>query len=102
MTETSVVKKVRVQAPDGLHMRSASAVAVLVKQWNAEVILRKGQQSANAANVLEIMTLAVMQGEELTVEAKGPDAERAAEAVARLIENGFEPVPPICQRESAE
>ncbi|MCS7236959.1 MAG: HPr family phosphocarrier protein [Thermoguttaceae bacterium] len=101
MAEASVVRKVRVRAPDGLHMRSAAAIATLVRQRNAEVILHKGEQSANGANVLEILTLAVMEGEELTVEAKGPEAELAADAVVRFIENECEPVPPICLGENS-
>ncbi len=86
----SVVRKARISAPDGVHLRSAAALASAVKQWNAEVTLRKGEQKANAANVLEILTLVALEGDELLVEATGPDAEFAAEAVVRLIENGFE------------
>lgn len=90
MTEGLVVRKVRVRAPEGVHLRSAGALASLVKQWKAEVVLRKGDRSANGASVLEILSLVAMEGDELVVEASGPDAEAAAESVQRLIENGFQ------------
>ena len=41
---------------------------------------------ANAKSVFGIMMLTAPMGTELVIEAKGPDAEEAVEALAHLIE----------------
>jgi phosphocarrier protein HPr len=82
-------RNVKVLSPEGLHLRSASAIAAVTKQWNANVIVRKGDRQANAMNVLEILTLFAMEGDELVIEASGAEAQPAVEAIAKLFENGF-------------
>jgi len=82
-------RNVKVLSPEGLHLRSASAIAAVAKQWNADIIIRKGDQQANAMNVLEILTLFALEGDELVIEAAGAEAEPAVEAIAKLFENGF-------------
>jgi phosphotransferase system HPr (HPr) family protein len=83
-------RNVKVLSPEGLHLRSASAIAAVAKRWNADIVIRKGDQRANAVNVLEIITLFALEGDELVIEATGTEAELAVEAVAKLFENGFE------------
>lgn len=100
--ESAVLRKVVFPSPEGLHLRLASAVASLVKQKNAEVYIRKGDRVACAANVLEILTLCALQGDELVIEARGPDAEPIAAEVAWLFENGSDEPPsqPAVRKES--
>jgi hypothetical protein len=54
------------------------------------VTVQKDGQTANAANILELMSLGAAQGTELVLSAKGSNAEEALNALARLFANEFE------------
>ena len=47
-------------------------------------------QTANAANILELMSLGAAQGTKLVLAAKGPDANAALESLGCLFVNDFE------------
>jgi phosphotransferase system HPr-like phosphotransfer protein len=48
-------------------------------------MIQKGSQFADAANVLDLLSLAATHGTELVLTATGPEAEEALEAVAGLF-----------------
>jgi phosphotransferase system HPr (HPr) family protein len=84
---TQLVRIVRVNTPEGLHMRKCAAIAELVGRYQATVTLQKGDQSEDAASVLGLMLLAATEGTPLTVVATGPEAELAVQAVVDLFED---------------
>jgi phosphocarrier protein len=43
----------------------------------------------NGKSIIGVMMLAAEFGSSITIRASGPDAERAAEALAALVANGF-------------
>ena len=61
----------------------------LANQFDAEVILQKGDKQANANSVLGLMMMESHQGEQVTVISEGPDAEAAMDAVEALIAGRF-------------
>jgi phosphocarrier protein len=73
----------------GLHARPAAKVAQTASRFTAEVRLRYGDLMANAKSILGVMALAVRCGDVLTLEADGPDAQAALEALAELFAGGF-------------
>lgn len=89
MSETKATRTVTVANPDGLHIRAASLIAKAAGQVPARVELIKGSQRVDATNVLQILSLCVMEGEQLLLESTGRDAEAALEALAELFENKF-------------
>jgi phosphoenolpyruvate-protein phosphotransferase len=66
----------------GLHARPAALLAQRAKSFGAQATLAAHGRSANARSVVAIMALGVRQGDELSIQASGPDA---AEAVASLV-----------------
>jgi len=89
MCQTKATRTVTVTNPDGLHIRAASLIAKLTGQLPARVELVKGSQRVDATNVLQIVSLCALEGEQLLLEAIGRDAEAALEALAELFENRF-------------
>lgn len=89
MSQTKATRTVTVTNPDGLHIRAASLIAKLTGQLPARVELVKGSQRVDATNVLQIVSLCALEGEQLLLEAIGRDAEAALEALAELFENRF-------------
>ncbi len=81
----SVSRTVLVRNPQGLHARPASQVTALVGGFDARVTLN----GANAASLLAIMALGLTQDSEVLVEATGPQAPQALDAVAAAFEGGF-------------
>ena len=57
--------------------------------FESKVELHSGDQEADAGEILQLMSLGVPQGTEITLQAKGPDAEEALDAVAHLFADNF-------------
>ena len=61
-----------------------------VCQYDAQVVIRKGNQIAEAGSVLDLLSLGAAQGSKLLLSAKGPQAEEAIAALTQLFEAEFE------------
>ena len=65
----------------GLHARPAARLAQRAKSFAAEINLGAHGRSANARSVVAIMALGVRHGDELSIEARGVDAEQAVSSL---------------------
>jgi phosphotransferase system HPr (HPr) family protein len=66
------------------------AVANLVHEasaFNCSIYLLKGERRANAKSLLGVISLGITDGDELTVQADGEDAEAAVKALINFINN---------------
>ncbi len=79
-------RQVIIRDPLGFHMRPLTAFAQRAGQFQCAVTLAKDNQRVNGKSPLELMLLAAQQGTELTLEVSGPDAARALEVLAEMIE----------------
>jgi phosphocarrier protein len=73
----------------GLHARAARLLVEAVRGFEAEVTIRRDEQTVNAKSILEIMMLAAGPGTALEVVAIGPDADAAVAAVCALVQQRF-------------
>jgi phosphocarrier protein len=73
----------------GLHARAAAKFVKLAEQFAAEIMVRKNGTSVSGRSIMGLMMLAAGIGTEIEVQASGPDAERAVEALVELIRSGF-------------
>jgi len=88
-------RQVRIVNPEGMHLRAVSLVIQLARRFQASVTVSNHDLRADAKTTpLQLLALGAQPGDELTIEAVGPDAQEAVEAIARLIENRFEELPP--------
>jgi phosphocarrier protein HPr len=87
----TVVREVTLANPSGLHARPCHSLVVLAGEFESCIHLEHGGRKADAASILSLMTLGAVQGSVIRIEAEGPDAEKAADAVCALIENVGEP-----------
>ena len=81
--ETRIVNRL------GLHARAAAQLVRMANEYNSDISLIKSNQQANAKTIMEVLMLGATQGEDLTVEARGDDEERAVEAIVQLIDARF-------------
>lgn len=73
----------------GLHARPCHAIASAALGFQSELAVSCGERAVNGKSVLELMTLAACQGDELHLEARGDDAEALVERLSRLVASGF-------------
>ncbi|HVA14648.1 MAG TPA: HPr family phosphocarrier protein [Stellaceae bacterium] len=74
----------------GLHARAAAKFVKLAFEFDAEVIVAKGESAVSGRSIMGLMMLAAGPGTEIDLAATGPDAERAVDALAALIAGGFD------------
>ena len=89
MSQPRATQTVTIANPEGLHARAATLVAGTVRRFQAKVELIKGCQRVEGTDVLQILSLGAGEGEQLQLEAAGPDAEAALQAVAELFSSKF-------------
>ena len=73
----------------GLHARASARFVKCAESFDAEVRVVKDGQSVEGTSIMGLMTLAAAPGSMIGLEAEGPEAEAALDALARLIEEGF-------------
>jgi phosphocarrier protein HPr len=73
----------------GLHLRPAEKFVVLAGQFQSEVRVIHLGRECNGKSMLDLMTLAALQGAQLELVAQGPDAESAVNALAQLVADHF-------------
>ncbi len=73
----------------GLHFRAAAMVVRTVGGFKSDVTIAARGTVADASSVLDILTLNAPKGTRVTVEANGPDAEKAVTALGKLIDRHF-------------
>ena len=82
-------RSVVVTDPEGVHARTAVAIAEAVRRGKSRVTLVKGQQRVEATDVLQILTMAAAQGERVEIEAVGPDAAAVLDSLEPLFAGQF-------------
>lgn len=83
-------REVTVVSPHGLHARPADLVAREARRWQSRIELIGDAQRADGKSILELLSLAAAEGTRLVIEATGPDAEEAIDAIGRLFEQNFQ------------
>lgn len=78
-------KKITVQLEHGLHIRPAKQFVKLSTGYQSEVTLTKGDKSANGKSILGLMSMAIQQGEEVTLTVQGSDEVEAMAALEKLL-----------------
>jgi len=74
----------------GLHARAATKLVQCCQAFDARVTVWRGNQQADAGNIMSLLILAAPCGTELEISAEGKDAEAALEAITALFEARFD------------
>ncbi|MDO6543882.1 phosphoenolpyruvate--protein phosphotransferase [Photobacterium sanguinicancri] len=79
----------QVQNPHGLHARPAAAIVGALASFDADEVLFKGDQQANAKSLNSIAKLGVRCGEVIRLQANGAMAQQAIDAFTLLANDHF-------------
>lgn len=84
-----VVRKLDILNARGLHARASAKFVKTASAFDAEVRVSREGQTVDAQSIMGLMMLAAGQGSCIEVEAEGPEAEPAVEALAALVAERF-------------
>lgn len=72
---------VKIIDPVGIHARPASKIVSAASKFDSKIEIIHGDRKGNAKSIMNLMSLAVKQGAEITINVEGADEEIALEAV---------------------
>jgi phosphocarrier protein HPr len=72
-----------------MHARAAVKFVQLASHFKSEIRVMKDGASVNGKSIMGLLTLVAALGFSIVIEAEGPDAENAVNALAELVDNGF-------------
>ena len=73
----------------GLHARSAAQIANLAGKSAANIWLKKGDQTAEASSIIDILTLACEKGTKITIVIEDLADINILDAIVDLVDSGF-------------
>ena len=85
-------KTVRIKSKLGLHARPAAQFVKLAASYGANILvenLTKGTNPVNAKSLISILSINVVQDDEIRITAEGENEQEALEALQDLIERNF-------------
>ena len=74
----------------GLHARASAAFAREASKWNAKITVRHDGMSASAASIMDLLMLGARVGQTIEIDAEGPQAREALDAICALIARKFD------------
>jgi len=73
----------------GLHARAAAKFVTQASLFNAEINLKRKNQTVNGKSIMGVMMLAAAKGSEIELIIEGDDEKHAMLSLLELIENRF-------------
>jgi len=74
----------------GLHARAAAKFVAMAERFGASVEVVKDGQAVSARSIMGLMMLGAGMGAQIELRAEGWDAKEAMDALAALVECGFD------------
>jgi phosphocarrier protein len=84
-----VEKKITIRNKLGLHARAAVKFMNLANRFVSSIRIEKDGNEIDGKSILGILTLAAVQGSQITLRISGKDEKQALQALIALIEGKF-------------
>ena len=86
---TALTRTVQIVNRRGLHARAAAKFVTTAERFGASVEVVRDGQSVSARSIMGLMMLGAGKGSSILLQADGWDAKEALDALAALVEVGF-------------
>jgi len=80
-----IKKSVVIKNKTGLHARPAAMFVQIANKFDSEILVHKDKQKVNGKSIMGILMLAAGCGQEVIIEAVGPDAEAAIMELEKIL-----------------
>jgi phosphocarrier protein len=84
-----VIRVLEICNKKGLHARASAKFVQTVEKFDAEVKVKRGNETVGGTSIMGLMMLAAGPGTTITVEASGPQAVEVIDALAALVSGRF-------------
>jgi len=84
-----ITRDFTILAPEGMHARPATALVKLARQFQSDILLKKGIKEVKMNSLLNILSMGVKGGDVVTVLVEGVDEGVAAEALHVFFKEGL-------------
>jgi phosphocarrier protein HPr len=84
-----VTRELRIENVRGLHARASAKFVQTAVPFKAEISVSKDGVTVSARSIMGLLTLAAAQGTTILIDAEGPDATEAVEALTKLVAGKF-------------
>jgi phosphocarrier protein HPr len=78
-----VEKTITLTNPKGIHARPSAMILKTAQNYQSDIHLYKDGEAASAGDIMSILALGAMHGDEITITVDGPDE---AEAMKHMLE----------------
>ncbi|MDF2618838.1 MAG: Phosphotransferase system, phosphocarrier protein HPr [Xanthobacteraceae bacterium] len=89
VTMTAVRRELAILNKRGLHARASAKFVQTVERFNAEVRVTRAGETVGGTSIMGLMMLAAAPGTSILVEASGPEAQAALDALDTLVADRF-------------
>ena len=90
MIDGVLEKEFRISNRYGLHGRASAKLVETARQFEADVRLVRDGEAVDCKSILDVLTLACVQGTPVTIRIEGRDAKAAMAALEKLVDDKFE------------
>jgi phosphocarrier protein HPr len=87
---TTLRRELPVVNQRGLHARASAKFVKCAEGFDADIRVTRDGQTVPGTSIMGLMMLAAAMGTSILVEASGPQAEQAIDALAALLANRFD------------
>ena len=81
--------EIQIRNKKGLHARASAKFVKCAETFKAAIRVTRDGQTVGGTSIMGLMMLAAGPGTTILIEADGPEAPEAIEALIALIESGF-------------
>lgn len=81
--------ELKIQNKKGLHARAAAAFVKVIEDIKADVTVERIGQKVSGQSIMGLMMLAAAKGTTIKVNASGPEAQAAIDALTLLVNSKF-------------
>ena len=82
-----IKKPITINLSTGLEARPVAQLVQVASQFNSEIYVEIGKKRVNAKSIMGLMTLGLIAGQSITVEADGADEDQAVSEIEKYLIN---------------
>lgn len=83
-------RQLTIKNEQGFHVRPAQLFVDKANEYASKIqVINENGHKADAKSILGLMTLGLVKGSSITLEAEGPDEQAAVDGLAELVESKF-------------
>jgi phosphocarrier protein HPr len=86
----ALVREIAIVNQRGLHARASAKFVKCAEGFDANIQVSRDGQTVPATSIMGLMMLAAAMGTSISVEASGPEADKAITALSALVASKFD------------